>query len=278
MQARDSMWEYVTYTPASSDPAASSIPTAVVLREADSILADLGDARSPDPELSPRREQLEARLLAIVARARLLSGGVPSVEEARALTEVELQVEPKPDAQALAAPVAQASPVDSAMPTFPAPRPGVLVIPVAGVKRTDLMDTFSQSRDAGRVHNAIDIMAPRGTPVVAAADGSVLKLFQSVRGGTTIYTLAADRRTVMYYAHLDRYAPAMREGLDVAAGTVIGYVGDTGNAGKGNFHLHFAMWVTDDPRRYWDGATINPFPLLQRADTVRRDAASSGER
>jgi murein DD-endopeptidase MepM/ murein hydrolase activator NlpD len=135
---------------------------------------------------------------------------------------------------------------------------------VAGVRPDQLVDTFSEARSEGRVHDAIDIAAPRGTPVLAAADGSILKLFLSERGGTTIYQLSTDNKFIYYYAHLDRYAEGLTEGHFAKQGETIAYVGDTGNAGAGNFHLHFSIALTSDPNRYWDGVNINPYPLLKR--------------
>ena len=138
-----------------------------------------------------------------------------------------------------------------------------LLIPVAGVRPEQLRDTFQESRSEGRVHDAIDIPAPRGTPVLAAADGRILKLFQSKPGGTTLYQLSTDNRTVYYYAHLDHYAEGITEGRSVRRGDVIAYVGDTGNAGAGNYHLHFSILIVQDPKRYWEGTNINPYPLLR---------------
>lgn len=137
-----------------------------------------------------------------------------------------------------------------------------LVIPVTGVRPDQLLDTFSDARSDGRVHDAIDIPAPAGTPVVAAADGQIIKLFQSERGGITIYQFSADKKLIFYYAHLQRYAEGSLAGKFVKQGEVIAFVGDTGNAGTGNFHLHFSIAVVDDPKRYWEGTNINPYPLL----------------
>jgi murein DD-endopeptidase MepM/ murein hydrolase activator NlpD len=137
------------------------------------------------------------------------------------------------------------------------------LIPVQGVEAASLVDTYEQARGQGRRHDAIDIMAPRGTPVLAAWDGVVMKLFRSERGGTTLYQLAPDRRTVLYYAHLDRYAPGIAEGRVLRRGDVLGYVGDTGDAGPGNYHLHFEVTTTADPKRYWGGTSRNPYPLLR---------------
>jgi len=137
-----------------------------------------------------------------------------------------------------------------------------LIIPVAGVRPEQLIDTFSDARSEGRTHDAIDIPAPAGTPVLAAATGEVIKLFQSERGGITIYQLSADRKLVFYYAHLQGYVDGLAAGRYVQQGQVIGYVGDTGNAGAGNFHLHFSIAILADARRYWEGTNINPYPLL----------------
>ena len=137
-----------------------------------------------------------------------------------------------------------------------------LVIPVVGVAPSDLVDTFRAARSEGRVHNAIDILAPRGTPVVAARDGRVVRLFTSDKGGLTVYQLGADGRTVYYYAHLDAYAPRLAEGQQLRAGDRVGTVGDSGNAAPGNTHLHFAIWSVSDPADFWDGTPVNPYPLL----------------
>ena len=139
-----------------------------------------------------------------------------------------------------------------------------LIIPLPGVRPEQLIDTFDDARSEGRVHDAIDIPAPAGTSVLAAANGRILKLFQSDRGGTTIYQLSADQKLVFYYAHLSGYAAGLAEGQEVRQGDVIGYVGDTGNAGTGNFHLHFSIAAVSDPKRYWEGTNINPYPLLQK--------------
>jgi peptidoglycan LD-endopeptidase LytH len=143
-------------------------------------------------------------------------------------------------------------------------QPEGLIIPVAGVRSDQLRDTFSEARGEGRVHDAIDIPAPRGTPVLAVAAGKILKLFQSKPGGTTIYQLSNDQKFIYYYAHLDSYAAGLTEGRIVKQGETIAYVGDTGNAGPGNYHLHFSIAITSDPKRWWEGTNINPFPLLRR--------------
>lgn len=140
--------------------------------------------------------------------------------------------------------------------------PGALQVPVAGVAPRDLVDTFSAARTEGRRHNAIDIMAPRGTPVVAAAGGQIVRLFASERGGKTVYQLGDDGETVFYYAHLDAYAASLQLGARVQPGDPIGTVGSTGNASADAPHLHFAIWTVDDPAHFWDGRPVNPYPLL----------------
>jgi murein DD-endopeptidase MepM/ murein hydrolase activator NlpD len=139
-----------------------------------------------------------------------------------------------------------------------------LIIPVAGVHADQLIDTYTAARSEGRVHNAIDIMAAKRTPVLATADGPVKRLFNSVKGGITLYQLSTDGRTVYYYAHLDSYAPGIAEGKMLRQGEVLGYVGDTGNAGSGNYHLHFAVWKISDPKNFWTGEDQNPYLLLRQ--------------
>lgn len=139
-----------------------------------------------------------------------------------------------------------------------------LIIPVQNVRSDQLIDTFADARSEGRTHDAIDIPAPAGTPVLAAADGEIIKLFQSEKGGTTIYQSSADKKLIFYYAHLQGYSPSLHEGQRVRQGELLAYVGDTGNAGAGNFHLHFSIAVVADPKRYWEGTNINPYPLLRK--------------
>jgi len=170
-------------------------------------------------------------------------------------------VAPPPAAPAAVAPP---QPTVGPQPTdAPVEVPGRLLVPVQGVRPEQLADTYNAARSQGRRHDAIDIMAKRGTPVLATASGTVLKLFQSVRGGTALYELAPDQRTIYYYAHLDRYAPGMVEGRALRQGDLVGYVGNTGNAGPGNYHLHFEISTTADPKRYWAGTPQNPYPLLR---------------
>lgn len=146
--------------------------------------------------------------------------------------------------------------------TLATPR-SALLVPVAGVRPQELRDNFSQPRGRGRTHGAIDILAPRGTPVVAAVDGTIEKLFFSKAGGVTIYQFDLARERVYYYAHLDRYAGGLREGQAVRQGDVIGYVGTTGNSPPGTPHLHFAIEILTAEKRWWKGTPVNPYPLLR---------------
>ena len=141
-----------------------------------------------------------------------------------------------------------------------------LLLPVAGILPSQLSDTFQDARGGGaRTHEALDIMAARGTPVLATIDGTVEKLFESVPGGLTIYQFDPQRTRAYYYAHLDRYAAGLAEGQQVRRGDVIGYVGSTGNASKDAPHLHFAIFLLGPEKQWWKGTAIDPYPLLQGA-------------
>lgn len=162
--------------------------------------------------------------------------------------------------------VSSPTPLPTAVPTATVSTtefPNQLMIPVLGVKKEKLVDTFNDARSENRVHNAIDIPAPQGTPVLAAADGQIARFFNSELGGITIYQFSKDKKSVFYYAHLQKIAENLTEKSEVRQGNVIAYVGDTGNAGAGNFHLHFSIIVPADEKRYWEGENINPFPLLK---------------
>lgn len=141
--------------------------------------------------------------------------------------------------------------------------PAARLVPVLGVERSELHDTFSDARGGGRTHRAMDILAPYGTPVIASVDGTVRKLFTSRAGGLTIYQFDRDEGLVYYYAHLDRYADGLAEGQFVKQGSVIGYVGTSGNA-NGTPHLHFAVEVLPPSKEWWKGEPVNPYPLLAR--------------
>lgn len=149
----------------------------------------------------------------------------------------------------------------SATPSELAELSAKLDVPVQGITRAQLRDTYAESR-GGRVHEALDIPAARGTPVIAATDGKVLKLFNSKAGGLMVYTSDASARFVLLYGHLDRYANGLSEGMPLKRGQVIGYVGTTGNAPIGTPHLHFAVLRGRPNVSWWSGTPVNPYPLL----------------
>ncbi|CTP91570.1 M23 family metallopeptidase [Xanthomonas graminis] len=138
-----------------------------------------------------------------------------------------------------------------------------LLIPVQGVTRDQLQDTFTDARSQGRRHDAIDILAPAGTPVLAVADGNVEKLFDSERGGLTVYQFEPSGRYAYYYAHLQRYADGLAEKQPIRRGQVLGYVGSTGNADPGAPHLHFEVHRLGPEKQWWKGESLNPYPLLR---------------
>ena len=139
-----------------------------------------------------------------------------------------------------------------------------LLVPVQGIRREDLQDTFADARGQGRVHDAIDIMAPRNTPVLAVEAGRIAKLFTSRQGGLTIYQFDPTETYSYYYAHLDSYAPGLKEGDTVARGQVLGTVGFTGNASPQGPHLHFAIARLKPDKKWWQGDPINPYPVLRQ--------------
>ena len=169
---------------------------------------------------------------------------VPNLEDA------DLPLRPTPDATAAAGAAA------------PTTMPGKLLVPVQGIKSAQLTDTFYQPRGEQRQHEALDIMAPTGTPVVAVADGKVAKLFHSKPGGLTVYQFDPTGQFAYYYAHLDRYADGIAEGMEVKRGTLIGYVGVTGNSDPNAPHLHFAVVALTPEKQWWKGTPLNPFPLM----------------
>ncbi len=155
---------------------------------------------------------------------------------------------------------------------------GEVGVPVLGISASDLRDSYTQPRGGGRVHRAIDIRAPRGTPVIAAVDGTIRKLFTSKAGGITIYQFDVEEARVYYYAHLDRYAADVREGLFVKQGTVIGYVGTSGNAPIDTPHLHFSIEVLPPTKEWWKGEPVNPYPLLTKRASEPPQPSSTAAR
>jgi len=154
-----------------------------------------------------------------------------------------------------------------------------LVVPVAGAGRSRIQDSFDDARDGGaRTHRAIDILAPRRTPVLSADDGIVLRLTTSAKGGISVYAADAAERVVYYYAHLDGYHPRLAQGALLAKGDTIGYVGTTGNAPKDVPHLHFQVMRMRRDGRFWDGEPINPYAFLVEATTEPASGRVAGGR
>lgn len=138
-----------------------------------------------------------------------------------------------------------------------------LTMPLAGIRASDLHDTFYEKRGGGtRTHEALDIMAPRGTPVLSASAGRVLKLHTSTAGGLMVYAADASDHFVLMYGHLDRYAEGLSDGQPLRQGEIIGYVGTTGDAAENAPHLHFAIAHPTDVKLWWTGTAVDPYPLL----------------
>jgi murein DD-endopeptidase MepM/ murein hydrolase activator NlpD len=138
-----------------------------------------------------------------------------------------------------------------------------LATPLAALRASEILDTFHQARDGGeRKHEAVDLMAPRGTPVLAMTTGVVKRLFHSKPGGLTVYQFDSDEEYCYYYAHLDRYADGIEEGEWLERGSLLGYVGSTGNAPESAPHLHLAIFRLGSGKRWWEGTPINPYPIL----------------
>jgi murein DD-endopeptidase MepM/ murein hydrolase activator NlpD len=138
-----------------------------------------------------------------------------------------------------------------------------LTLPVQGIKRSELHSNFDELRGSTRKHEALDILAPRNTPVLAVEDGKVARLFLSDAGGITIYQYDPSMTFVYYYAHLERYAEGLKEGAPIRRGDVIGYVGTTGNAPRNTPHLHFAIFKMTDEKKWWQGTAIDPYSVLK---------------
>ena len=140
---------------------------------------------------------------------------------------------------------------------------GALIVPVQGIEPSALRNTYDEQRGGGtRTHEALDIPAPRGTPVLSATGGRVLKLFDSKQGGKMVYAADSSERFILMYAHLDSYANGLAEGQPLRRGQVIGTVGTTGNAPPNVPHLHFAIARSNDVKVWWKGAPVNPYPIL----------------
>jgi peptidoglycan LD-endopeptidase LytH len=169
------------------------------------------------------------------------------------LTEVDLPLRPDPEVKSAVASV----------PDLAAAKPQGLLVPVKGVRYAEITDTYGQPRGKERQHEALDIMAAKGTPVLATADGKVVKLFTSKPGGLTVYEFDPTSTYAYYYAHLDRYADGLKEGMEVKRGDLIGYVGSTGNASAEAPHLHFAVVELTPEKQWWKGTPVDPYPMLE---------------
>ncbi len=170
------------------------------------------------------------------------------------LSDADLPIRPAPQAST-ATPAAPELTAGGSM-------PAKLLVPVEGIAYSQLSDSFDQPRGQERHHEALDIMAPSGTPVRAAGDGKVVKLFNSKPGGITLYQFDPAEKYAYYYAHLDRYADGIKEGMQLKRGDLIGYVGATGNADPNAPHLHFAIFALTPEKQWWKGTPVNPYPML----------------
>ncbi len=184
------------------------------------------------------------------------------------LTPLPGPADPAPDPRELPIPANPATAGAPAATLADLLRAKRLMVPVAGIAPARVPDSFTARRGA-RIHSALDIMAPRGTPVLSADAGRVFKLRSNALGGITIYALDPAERFVYYYAHLDRYAEGLAEGQRLQPGDVIGYVGTTGNAPPNVPHLHFQLLQYRGNGRWWDGDPLNPHPFLVRPGEAR---------
>jgi murein DD-endopeptidase MepM/ murein hydrolase activator NlpD len=218
---------------------------AVVIHVPPAAASSSAPATTAAPTASIARVELGSAPAAPVSDLKIPMIATPATTAVAASTEMPLALSPQ-------------SPLTS------------LLIPVTGVKPDELSDTFSDARSNGRVHDAIDIMAPRGTAVVAAGDGKVVKLFNSKQGGLTLYQFDPGETYAYYYAHLDSYAPGIGEGRQLRRGDLVGFVGSSGNASPDAPHLHFAIFVLGPEKHWWQGTAINPYPLLtgQRSQPI----------
>lgn len=228
---------------------------------------------------------MDWRVPAVLALAVL---GLQACDRQAPVTVVQPPKASLPDDYALAQPHPPVSHAPAApAPSTPAPAPAVrdpgdgegaqllaqkhLQMPVMGSAPGSLSDQFSQGR-TGHMHEAIDILAPAGTPVVAVDDGRIAKLFTSKAGGLTIYQFDSEGRLAYYYAHLQGYAPGVHEGMEVHRGDLVGYVGSTGNADAKVPHLHFTVFRLGTPAKWWEGEAVNPYPALVRAQPTTQVA------
>ena len=192
---------------------------------------------------------------AVVAEPRLRAA--PSKVEVKPTNKEEpAPMAPPPPAAVVTTPAMSANVVDAL-------RNRQLTLPVQGIKRDELRDTFNEMRGSSRRHEALDVLAPRNTPILAVEDGTIGRLFLSDAGGITIYQFDPTTSYVYYYAHLERYADGLKEGAAIKRGQVLGYVGTTGNAPRNTPHLHFAIFKLTDEKKWWQGTPIDPYSVLK---------------
>ena len=208
-----------------------------------------------------------AGMLVMAAVVTIFPSGAAVVADApveAASPEIEVKPSKKesPPAVTPPPPAVASAPSISADP-FAELRDRQLTLPVEGIKKDELRDTFNEMRGGSRRHEAIDVLAPRHTPVLAVEDGKVARLFFSEAGGITIYQFDPTETYVYYYAHLERYAEGLKEGDKIERGDVIGYVGTTGNAPRDTPHLHFAIFKMTGEKKWWQGSPIDPYSVLR---------------
>lgn len=204
---------------------------------------------------------------AVAAERQRALGSPSSAHFDERLPPADRQMELRPPEPAVSAPAAAQSEPEltkapESMPAVTLTPSQLLGMPIAGLDASQLRDDFADPRGEGRGHEAIDIAAPLGTPVLAVDDGRVVKLFTSERGGLTVYQFDSQDQVAYYYAHLDHYAAGLAEGQPIHRGDLIGYVGYTGNANILAPHLHFAIFALGPEKQWWKGTPINPYPRL----------------
>jgi murein DD-endopeptidase MepM/ murein hydrolase activator NlpD len=209
-----------------------------------------------------------AGMLVMASLVVIFPSGVASVAEPL-VQAAPRKIDVKPTKDEEPAPVTPPSAAAAAIPSILTAnavadlRTRQLTLPVQGIKRDDLRDTFDELRGSSRRHEALDVLAPRNTPVLAVEDGTIARLFLSDAGGITIYQFDPTTTYVYYYAHLERYAEGLKDGAAIKRGQVIGYVGTTGNAPRNTPHLHFAIVKLTDEKKWWQGTSIDPYSVLK---------------
>jgi peptidoglycan LD-endopeptidase LytH len=231
---------------------------------ADSAAGALGTAAAPATAVPPATARFGPDSATRIRGAPLWTpeqAAALQSDSAHSITEIDTMI-----TAADLAPIARPPNAAAGAPPSP-PTPllarGALIVPVQGIEPSALRDTYAEQRGGGsRTHEALDIPAQRGTPVLSATGGRVLKLFDSEAGGKVVYAADSSERFILMYAHLDAYAPGLAEGQPLRRGQVIGSVGTTGNAPPNVPHLHFAIARSNDVKVWWKGAPVNPYPLL----------------